>query len=92
MENNLVENKLFLDKVKEHNVKLDKLEERIRNIEKDKNLNEYQFKQIMNTLEDLQKDIAELKEKPSKRWELIITGVITFAVSFFMSVIFKFNK
>lgn len=28
-------------------------------------------------IKDVQKDVTEIKEKPSKRWELVITGVIT---------------
>lgn len=64
-----------------------KIDERLRVIEQDKTLNDYQFKQIMDILESLQKDINELKEKPAKRWDLIITGIITAIISFIMAII-----
>ena len=53
------------------------LENRITELEKDKRLSEYQYKQIMETLKEVQADVRDLKTVPGKRWDLIITSGIT---------------
>ena len=53
------------------------LEKRVSKIEGDKQLQEFQYKTIMETLQELKIDVKELKETPSRRWDLIITGSIT---------------
>lgn len=53
------------------------LEKRVSKIEGDKQLQEFQYKTIMETLQELKTDVKELKETPSRRWDLIITGSIT---------------
>lgn len=53
------------------------LEKRVIKIEGDKQLQEFQYKTIMETLQELKIDVKELKETPSRRWDLIITGSIT---------------
>ena len=70
-------------------IKFEKLEERVRLIEQNKNLQEYQFNQIMETLGVMQNDIKELKEKPAKRWDLVITGLITSTITMVMAYIMK---
>ena len=70
-------------------IKFEKLEERVRLIEQNKNLQEYQFNQIMETLAIMQNDIKELKEKPAKRWDLVITGLITSTITMVMAYIMK---
>lgn len=56
------------------------LENRITELEKDKRVSEYQYKQIMETLKEVQADVKDLKTVPSKRWDLIITSGITAVV------------
>lgn len=70
-------------------IRFEKLEERVRIIEQNKNLQEYQFNQIMETLAIMQNDIKELKEKPAKRWDLVITGLITSTITLLMAYITK---
>ena len=70
-------------------IRFEKLEERVRLIEQNKNLQEYQFNQIMETLAIMQNDIKELKEKPAKRWDLVITGLITSTITLLMAYITK---
>ena len=70
-------------------IRFEKLEERVRLIEQNKNLQEYQFNQIMETLAIMQNDIKELKEKPAKRWDLVITGSITSTITLLMAYITK---
>ena len=70
-------------------IRFEKLEERVRLIEQNKNLQEYQFNQIMETLAIMQNDIKELKEKPAKRWDLVITGLITSTITMVMAYIMK---
>ena len=53
------------------------LENRITELEKDKRLSEFQYKQIMETLKEVQADVRDLKTVPGKRWDLIITSGIT---------------
>lgn len=52
-------------------------EKRIAKIEGSKELQEYQFKTIMESIQEMKIDLKELKETPSKRWDLVITGIIT---------------
>lgn len=58
-------------------------------IEKDKKLNEFQYKTIIETLAEMKLDIKDIKEKPSKRWDLIITGTISSIVAYIASMITK---
>lgn len=39
--------------------------------------------------EEIQQSVEQQKEKPGKRWELLITGVISAAVSYLVQMIFK---
>lgn len=52
-------------------------EKRISRIEGDRQLQEFQYKQIIENLQELKGDVKELKKVPSKRWELIIASCIT---------------
>lgn len=38
---------------------------------------------------NLSKDVEEIKSKPQKRWELVVTALITAAVSFLISGVLK---
>jgi hypothetical protein len=68
---------------------VDKIDKRVIDLETDKKLQTFQYEQILKTLEELKTDINELKDKPSKRWDLVITGLISAAVAYFASVFIK---
>lgn len=81
MENNYLLNRMTaLEKNNE------KLSNRITEIEKDKSLEKYQFEQIMKTLEELKEDVNELKDKPSKRWDIVITAIITSTIGLVLTL------
>lgn len=81
MENNYLLNRMTaLEKSNE------KLSNRITEIEKDKSLEKYQFEQIMKTLEELKEDVNELKDKPSKRWDIAITAIITSTIGLVLTL------
>lgn len=44
---------------------------------------------IRTDQEKLHSDLEEIKEKPAKRWELVVTGVISFAVATVLSFLFR---
>lgn len=52
-------------------------DKRITKIESNRELQEYQHTQVMGILNELKIDMKEIKEKPGKRWDLIIGGIIT---------------
>ena len=76
-------------------------EKRIQQIERSKEKTDFQYEQIMKTLETLNKDtipkltkeIEELKNKPVKRYDQVITGLISAIVGgivgFVVNKIFK---
>lgn len=75
--------------LKELKKTVENLDKRIIDLETDKKLQTFQYEQILKTLEELKSDISELKDKPSKRWDLIITGLISAAVAYFASLFLK---
>ena len=75
--------------LKELKSTVDKIDKRVIDLESDKKLQTFQYEQILKTLEELKSDISELKDKPSKRWDLIITGLISAAVAYFASLFLK---
>lgn len=64
-------------------------EKRIAEMEKNYSVQEYQYKTIMETLTEMKRDIIDLKSTPSKRWDLIVTGIISSILAFITSVILK---
>lgn len=69
--------KTLEDKVKTLEEDKREIEKRVAKIEGSKELQEYQFKTIMESIQEMKLDLKELKETPSKRWDLVITGIIT---------------
>lgn len=47
------------------------------------------FKSILNSLDELKYELKSMKEKPSKRWETIITATITSAVGVIIGLLLK---
>lgn len=84
--NNICMNCEALKELKSTVVKIDK---RVIDLETDKKLQTFQYEQILKTLEELKSDISELKDKPGKRWDLIITGLISATVAYFASLFLK---
>ncbi len=87
MENNNI--CMNCEALKELKSTVDKIDKRVIDLETDKKLQTFQYEQILKTLEELKSDISELKDKPSKRWDLIITGLISAAVAYFASLFLK---
>lgn len=87
MENNNI--CMNCEALKELKSTVDKIDKRVIDLETDKKLQTFQYEQILKTLEELKSDISELKDKPSKRWDLIIMGLISAAVAYFASLFLK---
>lgn len=62
-------------------------EQRLRKIEEDRKLQNYQYEQIMQTLKDLKLDVNEIKDKPNKYIGSIITSLITGVIAFLVATI-----
>lgn len=62
-------------------------EQRIRKIEEDRKLQNYQYEQIMQTLKELKLDVNEIKDKPNKYIGAIITSLITGVIAFLVATI-----
>lgn len=45
------------------------------------------FSQIMSGIGDLQKDMKEIKEKPAKRWDAVVSTVLQWAVLLLLGVL-----
>jgi len=71
-----------IDKIEK---KVEKQGERLTEIEKDNSVQAYQFKQIMDILAELKADVAELKNKPNKRWDLVVTTLLGGLVMYFLN-------
>jgi len=69
-----------IDKIEK---KVEKQGERLTEIEKDNSVQAYQFKQIMDILAELKADVTELKNKPNKRWDLVVTTLLGGLVMYF---------
>ena len=88
MEQNNIAN---IEKIQnEHSLAIKEIEKRIGMLEGSQKVLEYQFKTIMDNLQELKHDIKELKSTPSKRWDLIVTSAISVIVGSIISMLFKF--
>ncbi len=65
--------------------KVEEQESRIVELEKNHTVQEIHYKNIMGTLEEMKRDIIDIKMTPHKRWDLVITGIITAVVAFLAS-------
>lgn len=79
--------------VEEHREKSSKdhheMYDRIRQLEIANAKTDTQYGQIMETLGTLKAEISTLKEKPARRWENIITAIITNVVSFALGMFLR---
>lgn len=64
-------------------------EKRLSDIEGDRKLQLYQYESIMQCMSEMKLDIKEIKERPIKKWDLIIMGVISACIGYFVKSIFK---
>lgn len=88
MEQNNIAN---IEKIQnEHSLAIKEIEKRVGMLEGSQKVLEYQFKTIMDNLQELKHDIKELKSTPSKRWDLIVTSAISVIVGSIISMLFKF--
>ena len=65
------------------------LERRVQKVESDNRLQTYQYEQIMKTLEEVKADVTEMKNIPNKRWDVVITGIISAIVGCVMALVLK---
>lgn len=89
LEQDLLNHKTISEE-KVHNLEkqIKELDQRVKDMELSKEKTEYQYEQIMQTLEklnettipNLTKQIQELKNKPGERYNLIITSIISAVV------------
>lgn len=77
------------NKMQEYNndKRLCKIEERLASLEGDKKLQNFQYETILKALDEINLDIKTLKETPSKRWDIIVTSVLTGIVAFVITYI-----
>lgn len=68
---------------------LKELDKRVQKLESDTRLQNYQYEQIMGTLAEVKKDVLEIKNIPNKRWDVIITGIISAIVGCVMALVLK---
>ena len=54
---------------------------RLSKIEGDRQLQDFQYKTILKSIDELKVDIKDLKGTPGKRWDLTITTIITAIIS-----------
>lgn len=76
------------DEIKRLTAKIEEYEKRITEIEKNNSVQEYQYKSIMEALKEMKQDINEIKGKPNKHWDVIVTGLITGAITYIVAKIF----
>lgn len=86
------------NKIKKLEETLDEQEKRIQSMERSKEKTDYQYEQIMDmlktlneiTIPNLSKQIQEIKEKPTQRYNTVITSIISAVVGGIMG--FVINK
>ena len=55
----------------------DRIYERLEVLERKEAATSVEYGHILNRLDDMTKDIREIKDKPTKKYELIVTTIIT---------------
>ena len=73
----------------EHTTTIKELEKRVTELESNSKVQNFQFRIIMDSLQELKNDLKEIKSKPSKRWDLIITTAITGIVGWLIGSVLK---
>lgn len=73
----------------EHTTTIKELEKRVTELESNSKVQSFQFRIIMDSLQELKTDLKEIKSKPSKRWDLIITTAITGIVGWLIGSVLK---
>lgn len=73
----------------EHTTTIKELEKRVTELESNSKVQSFQFRIIMDSLQELKNDLKEIKSKPSKRWDLIITTAITGIVGWLIGSVLK---
>ena len=64
-------------------------DKRLSDIEGDRKLQLFQYESIMKCMSELKIDVKEIKERPLRKWDIIITGIITACIGYFMATILK---
>lgn len=75
--------------VSEHSTSIKELEKRVSELESNSKVQSFQFRIIMDSLQELKNDLKDIKAKPSKRWDLIITTAITGIVGWLIGSVLK---
>lgn len=81
---------LSVDKVLvEHTTAIKELEKRMNDSESSNKLLEYQYKTIIENLQELKNELKELKSEPKKRWDLIIGAILSSIATYIVATMLK---
>ena len=69
--------------------RVDKLEVEINDLKANVGLNNYKTEQILNIVQKLERNIEEIKDKPSKRWEVVVSAFLSGVVGIVIGLVFK---
>ena len=64
-------------------------DKRLSDIEGDRKLQLYQYESIMQCMSEMKLDIKEIKERPIKKWDLIIASIISACIGYFSNKFLK---
>jgi len=76
-----MENSILCKEIEQIKEDLKTHEKRLNNIEQDKKLQIFQYETIMKAMSEMKSDIKEIKGQSSKKFDLIISTIITATLS-----------
>lgn len=76
-----MENSILCKEIEQIKEELKTHEKRLNNIEQDKKLQIFQYETIMKAMSEMKSDIKEIKGQSSKKFDLIISTIITATLS-----------
>lgn len=83
------ENSFYKEKIESLQKDILTLKEELAELKTDRRVNEIQFKTILEVITEIKLDLKEMKETPNKRWELIISAIISTTIAFLISFLLK---
>lgn len=84
MENRVIQ---LESRVAENKESIKDLEKRMQNQEGNNKVQEYQYKCIMDILNELKGDVKELKSEPKKKYDLWIAAIVTGLVGWLVATL-----
>lgn len=79
--NSCSEFKQVKETLREIKADISQQEKRLQDLESDKRLKNFQYDEIIRSLNELKVDLSDLKQKPAKNWNVVITAIITAIVT-----------